>query len=197
MTIPASLSIHIDGAARGNPGPAAFAYVIEGTGMPPLQEHGCLQATTNNMAEYTALIRALEKARQLGAKRLTIYSDSELLVKQMNGEYRVKNEDLQIQFTRAKALCRDFDLVTIRHIPRSENSRADRLCNQALDGEKKNSRPTSSKSQREISAREEAVTCLRAAAAAWARGNSRDPDPNAVWDQLWSILEEGGLLKKR
>ncbi len=128
-----NMTIHIDGAARGNPGPAAFAYVIDREGQEPLEEHGCLGDATNNFAEYSALLGALERARQLGAKRLIVYSDSELLVRQMTGQYRVKNPDLKQLYDRAKSLEAQFDVVTIRHVPRAENRRADFLCNQALD----------------------------------------------------------------
>src|SRR5262245_17575459 len=127
------LTMYTDGAARGNPGPAAFAYIIEQNGAPPIEAKGTLGHTTNNVAEYTALVRGLEHAARLGGRKLLINSDSELLVKQMNGEYQVKNDDLRNLFKQAKILCQRFDAVTIRHVRRSENSRADRLCNEALD----------------------------------------------------------------
>src|SRR6266849_9908041 len=100
--------VHIDGAARGNPGPAAFAFVIRHGDDPIVKENGCLGSTTNNLAEYTALVRALEHAARLGARRLLVHSDSELLVKQMNGEYRVKNDSLRELFDKAKELGRHF-----------------------------------------------------------------------------------------
>src|SRR5947209_5089703 len=91
MEEPAALTIHTDGASRGNPGDAAFAYVIARDGAPALEEAGLLGQATNNQAEYTALVRALEHALDLGPRnRLIIHSDSELLVKQMNGAYRFK-----------------------------------------------------------------------------------------------------------
>src|SRR6516162_7645488 len=123
------LTIHIDGAARGNPGPAAFAYVISRPGEADIEEKGCLGKATNNVAEYTALVRALEHAAQLGGDDVRVRSDSELLVKQMNGEYRVKNLDLRSLYLQAKELTRRFKRVSILHIPRAENSRADDLCN--------------------------------------------------------------------
>ncbi len=86
------------------------------------------------MAEYTALVRALERAVQFRADRLLIHSDSELLVKQMNGEYRVKNADLKTLYGRAKQLVAGFGSVTFRHVRREDNRRADELCNDALDG---------------------------------------------------------------
>ncbi len=200
----APLTIHIDGAARGNPGPAAFAYIITADGMAPLQGSGCLGRATNNVAEYTALVRALEHARRLGAQRLSIRSDSELLVKQMNGLYRVKNPDLQALYEEAKDLCGDFAHVEITHIPRAQNAEADRLCNEALDGESppkaKAPKKTASSSRgpgeaRLQSVHEEAITCLRAAADAWARNERGAPRVEDVWDQLWSILEEQGIVR--
>jgi ribonuclease HI len=90
------LIIHTDGASRGNPGPAAFAYVIERDGQVLHEEAGRLPDTTNNQAEYTALVRALEHALRLGPEhRVTLHSDSELMVKQMNGQYRVKDAGLR------------------------------------------------------------------------------------------------------
>src|SRR5262245_28941536 len=97
----APVQIHIDGAARGNPGPAAFAFVFSKHGKVIDEDKGCLGEKTNNVAEYTALIRALERAAKLGERQLIIHSDSELLVKQMQGFYRVKNKDLQILFEQA------------------------------------------------------------------------------------------------
>jgi ribonuclease HI len=194
--------VNIDGAARGNPGPAAYAFVLARDGAPPVEEKGCLGSTTNNVAEYTALVRALEKAAQLGASRLLISSDSELLVKQMNGEYRVKNENLKSLFEEAKALVRKFAEVTIRHVPRAQNARADALCNEALDGESARSegprpRKEPAPAVQAEAAHEEALACLKAAAASWARGNADNPPPRAVWEQLWSILEENGVLKPK
>lgn len=196
-------TIHIDGAARGNPGPAAFAYVITRDGHPPVMAKGCLGSTTNNVAEYTALVRALERAAELGADRLLIHSDSELLVKQMNCEYQVKNPDLRVLYNQAKRLAGRFDRVSICHVPRSENRVADRLCNEALDGEcspahsrSRPAKPPARKpSARDEAVREEAVLCLRAAAKAWAAGNPANPPPEAVWEQLWTILEENGVLR--
>src|SRR6266404_8933550 len=104
------LVIYTDGAARGNPGPAAFSFVMKRDGRTLAQDHGCLGHQTNNQAEYTALIRALEEAaKHAHAKRLTIRSDSELMVKQMRGEYRVKDPGLQTLYQEAKALQHKFD----------------------------------------------------------------------------------------
>jgi hypothetical protein len=166
---------------------------------------------TNNQAEYTALIRALEHAERLGREHaLVILSDSELLVKQMQGEYRVKNEDLRVLFEQARELSIRFASVKLCHIRRELNKRADQLCNEALDGEGgRAARPVIPRVEKAIlsvsqraptgrveAVREEAVSCLRAAAAAWARGNPVVPKPEEVWEQLWSILEESGLLRR-
>lgn len=125
--------IYTDGAARGNPGPAAFAYVISREGQADIEESGCLGSATNNVAEYTALVRALTHALSLGATHALLHSDSELLVKQMNGEYRVKHADLKPLYLEAKRLAGQIGAVTIRHVRREQNSRADELCNEALD----------------------------------------------------------------
>jgi ribonuclease HI len=200
----APLTINIDGAARGNPGPAAYAFVIVRDGQPPVEESGCLGDATNNVAEYTALVKALERAAELGGDRLIIRSDSELLVKQMNGQYRVKHPQLRILHDRAKQLSDQLASVTIRHVPRAHNSHADRLCNEALDGKpasagastsRTGQQPSPKVSARSANVREEALHCLEAAASAWARGNAKDPPPELVWDQLWSILEEHHILR--
>src|SRR5581483_8105459 len=125
-------TIHTDGAARGNPGPAACAYVIERPGHPTVEHAERLGTATNNVAEYTALVRALERAVELGLRRLAVFSDSELMVKQFNGEYSVKNPDLRELYDEARALARRFDGVTLSHVRRADNRRADQLCNAVL-----------------------------------------------------------------
>lgn len=131
------LTIYTDGASRGNPGAAAFAYVIRGDGVPLVEEAGCLGTMTNNQAEYTALVRALEHAARLGAgHRLLVHSDSELMVKQMNGQYKVKNADLLDLYEQAKELAGQFEGVQLIHVRREQNKRADALCNEALDGKR-------------------------------------------------------------
>jgi hypothetical protein len=158
---------------------------------------------TNNQAEYTALIRALEHAERIGTNHpLRIHSDSELLVKQMNGEYRVKDEGLKPLYEQARRLASRFGSVSIQHVPRTQNTWADRLYNAALDGDKKKSTRSGPHKRKanlgelETAIRGEAIECLRAAASAWARGNAHDPKPELVWDQLWSVLEENGVLRK-
>jgi ribonuclease HI len=198
-------TIHIDGASRGNPGDAAYAVVIELPGRPPIEESGVLGTETNNVAEYTALIKALEKAKHLGLRRLAIHSDSELVVKQVKGEYKIKNDDLKWLADEAKTLMKNFASVTLTHVRREENKRADQLCNIALDATKpkKPAAAPAAKSPKKPAAtvgdgrvREDAIECLRSARSAWGRGESV-PSPELVWDQLWSILEEGGVLKKK
>jgi ribonuclease HI len=128
------LIAHIDGGARGNPGPAAYAVVIETADGRPLESlTGLLGHATNNVAEYRALLAALDYARRHGARRLTVLSDSELLVRQIRGTYKVKSEDLKPLHTSARGRIQEFDSFTIKHIPRAENQVADRLVNQALD----------------------------------------------------------------
>src|SRR5436305_48950 len=134
MSEPGQAIIYTDGGARGNPGPAAYAFVILREGAPDIEEKGRLGNTTNNIAEYEALVRALERAREVGARRLQVFSDSELLVRQMEGEYQVKNEGLRPLYEEAMALRRQFEAVAINHVRRAQNSRADALCNEALDG---------------------------------------------------------------
>jgi ribonuclease HI len=123
-----------DGGARGNPGPAAYAYVLEDADGDVLAAHGeAIGVATNNVAEYSALIAGLEKAVELGVDELEVISDSELMVKQMRGEYKVKNEALRQLSLRAHALARRLARVTYTAVRREHNELADRLVNEALD----------------------------------------------------------------
>src|SRR5256885_1378724 len=106
-------TIFTDGAARGNPGPAAWAYVITHSGLPAVEHAERLGTATNNVAEYTALVQALTRAAELGLRRLAVFSDSELMVKQMNGEYSVKNVDLKELYNEAQTLRRRFAFVSL------------------------------------------------------------------------------------
>lgn len=198
---PETVKVHIDGASRGNPGPSAFAFVIHLPDGEIIEEHGRLPDTTNNIAEYTALVRALEKAASLSLERLHIHSDSELLVKQMNGEYRVKNLDLKELYDDAQKLRQGFRSVTLSHVRRELNKRADQLCNICLDGDKPKNAPKQKKESSNAKAdsaavRDDCVACLQAARSAWIANDPRSPSAEQVWDQLWSVLEEGGVLKK-
>ena len=123
-----------DGGARGNPGPAAYGYVIEADDGTVLAAHGeRIGIATNNVAEYSALIAGLEKAAELGVDEVEVVSDSELLVKQMTGEYRVKNEALRELSQQASRLARRVGRVTYTAVRREHNELADRLVNEALD----------------------------------------------------------------
>ena len=123
-----------DGGARGNPGPAAYAYVLEDEDGTPLAAHGeAIGVATNNVAEYSALIAGLERAVEVGVSELEVVSDSELLIKQMRGEYRVKNEALQELSTQAGRLARRISRVRWTAVRREHNELADRLVNEALD----------------------------------------------------------------
>ena len=125
---------YIDGASRGNPGPAAYAVVLQGPGGQTLAEIGkYFGRATNNVAEYYGLIAALDAAQSRGVTRLLIRSDSELLVRQMQGRYKVKSADLRPLHERAQKLARGFDYFAIEHVPREQNSEADALANRALD----------------------------------------------------------------
>jgi ribonuclease HI len=123
-----------DGGARGNPGPAAFGYVLETEDGTILAAHGeRIGVATNNVAEYSALVAGLERALELGVDELEVVSDSELLVKQMTGEYRVKNEALKGLNERASRLARRLRRVDYTAVRREHNELADRLVNEALD----------------------------------------------------------------
>jgi ribonuclease HI len=201
-------TIHIDGAARGNPGPAAYAVVLARPGQPVVEEAGTLGTATNNVAEYTALVNALHLAQELGLKKLDVFSDSELLVKQMAGEYRVKHPDLQPLYQEASALRKGFDAVRITHVRREQNKRADALCNEALDGKKGTGaspapkagpapKGAPAKPVTDDRVRADALDVLRSAARAWADHGPAAVPVEAVWEQLWSVLEDGGVLKKK
>ena len=123
-----------DGGARGNPGPAAFGYVLEAQDGTVLDARGeAIGVATNNVAEYRALIAGLEKALELGVNDLEVVSDSELLVRQMTGVYRVKNRGLMPLSLDAAALARQLGQVRFKAVRREENELADRLVNEALD----------------------------------------------------------------
>lgn len=124
----------IDGGARGNPGPAGFGVLLE-TADGPEEIVGYLGKTTNNVAEYAGLIAALTRAERQGLERLEVFSDSELLVRQINGQYKVKAPHLVPLFLRALKLRRSFPRFALRHVPRGENSHADGLANRAIDSQ--------------------------------------------------------------
>ena len=137
-----TITVHTDGASRGNPGAASVAYVITGLGSEPVEYHQAIGLFSNNQAEYRALIAALEFLVREGVKdsAVYLYSDSELLVRQMLGEYRVKNAELQAVFAQAKQLSRVLEearnRLTFRAVRREQNRRADWLANRALEEQK-------------------------------------------------------------
>ena len=123
-----------DGGARGNPGPAAYGFVLEDPDGATLAAHGAtIGIATNNVAEYSGLVAGLRKAIELGIVAVEVVSDSELMVKQMRGEYRVKNEALRALRNEADALAQQLSQVEYRHVKRAHNELADRLVNEALD----------------------------------------------------------------
>ena len=126
--------VHVDGGSRGNPGPAAAGIVVSLPDGTVLHEAGLyLGRATNNVAEYRGLLAGLQAAVTLGATEVEVLSDSELLVRQMNGEYRVKNVGLLPLHEQASRLAGKFTACTFRHIRRERNVRADRLVNRALN----------------------------------------------------------------
>ncbi|MBD3248251.1 reverse transcriptase-like protein [Candidatus Falkowbacteria bacterium] len=128
------LIIHTDGGARGNPGPAGIGAVLKNTSGEIVAEVSeYIGETTNNQAEYKAVIAAMDKAKELGAQELDLYLDSELVVKQLNGEYKVKNKDLAPLFVKIYNAGLSFKKVVYRHIPREMNKEADKLANMAMD----------------------------------------------------------------
>ncbi|MFL5944764.1 MAG: ribonuclease HI family protein [Gaiellaceae bacterium] len=125
-----------DGGARGNPGRAAYGYVLEAEDGHVLAAHGeAIGHATNNVAEYSGLVAGLRKAAELGVRELEVVSDSELLVKQMQGEYRVKNQALRELWDEANDLERRFARVRYTAVRRAHNELADQLVNEALDAE--------------------------------------------------------------
>lgn len=125
--------IHSDGGARGNPGPAAIGVVIEQNGIIIATISEQIGETTNNQAEYRAVLAGLEKAKELGATEVECILDSELVVKQLQGEYKVKNKELAPLFVKVYNLSLQFKKTVFRHVLRAENKMADKLVNEALD----------------------------------------------------------------
>ena len=128
------LHLHIDGGCRGNPGEAGFGvHVTAPDGAEIASLFGYLGPGTNNIAEYQALIHGLRYARGRGARRVKVFSDSELVVRQISGAYRVKHPSMVPLHREALALMREFDEVSVSHVRREQNKEADRLANRALD----------------------------------------------------------------
>jgi formyltetrahydrofolate-dependent phosphoribosylglycinamide formyltransferase len=132
--VPDKIIAHIDGGSRGNPGPAAAGFTLTDAAGKQLRARGVfLGRATNNVAEYTGLVKALDAATQLGATQLTVFSDSELLVRQINGQYKVKSGLIRPLFGQATSLLAQFESWQVRHVRREKNVQADKLVNQALD----------------------------------------------------------------
>jgi ribonuclease HI len=126
--------VHVDGGARGNPGPAAAACVISTAGGEVVAERArLLGPATNNVAEYRALLLGLECAKELGASEVEVINDSQLIARQINGEYKVKHAAMKPLYSQALAALREFARWTVRSVPRAQNARADALVNAALD----------------------------------------------------------------
>jgi ribonuclease HI len=128
------LVVNVDGGARGNPGPAAIGAVVRDADGAVLEERGeRIGNATNNVAEYRALLLGIERAAALGASEVELVGDSELIVRQVKGEYKVKDKTLRDLHARATRALAPFERWSIRHVPRAENADADRLVNEALD----------------------------------------------------------------
>lgn len=126
--------IHIDGGSRGNPGPSGFGvHAVDGTGQVVAEHFGFIGIATNNVAEYQALVHAFKLAAARRARHIEVRSDSELVVKQMNGLYKVKHPDMLTLWRQASTLRRSFESVDIRHVRREQNKQADALANRAMD----------------------------------------------------------------
>jgi ribonuclease HI len=129
-----ALRVNVDGGARGNPGPAAIAVVVQDPSGEVLEERSeAIGQATNNVAEYRALLLGIERAAALGAKSLELVGDSELIVRQVNGEYKVKDENLRELHRQVHEALGAIGEWSIRHVRREENAEADRLVNEELD----------------------------------------------------------------
>ena len=129
------LVLHVDGGARGNPGPAAIGVVVSDPGGGVVDEVAeRIGVATNNVAEYRAVLRGVERARALGAGEVELVNDSELVARQLSGAYKVKHPAMKPLYEQAIDALRAFDRWRIRSVPRAENARADELVNAALDG---------------------------------------------------------------
>jgi ribonuclease HI len=135
VSAPRKLVVNVDGGARGNPGPAAIAAVVATPDGEILEQRGeRIGRATNNVAEYRALLLGIERARELGADEVELIGDSELIVRQVKDEYKVKDAGLKPLHQQAQQALRDFDSWSIRHVRREDNDAADLLVNETLDG---------------------------------------------------------------
>ena len=127
-----AVTLYVDGAAKGNPGPAGIGVLVETDGVVIQETSDYIGKATNNTAEYRALIRGLQMASELGAVAVSVVSDSELMVRQLTGVYRVKTASLVPLYNQARELSSAFDRFDIRHVRREENKDADRLANEGI-----------------------------------------------------------------
>lgn len=128
------LIANCDGGARGNPGPAAFGFSIQTPAGEEVDAAGeAIGVATNNVAEYTAVIRALERCAELGARTVHVRSDSQLLIRQLTGIYKIRHPNIVPLALRVRKAAQVFDKVTYEHVPREQNTRADEMVNRALD----------------------------------------------------------------
>jgi ribonuclease HI len=195
-------SAHIDGGSRGNPGPGAYAFVLKEDSTGAIEERSFfLKHATNNFAEYTALIEVMKFALQLGYTHLKVHSDSELIVKQMNGEYKVRNADMIVFYQNAQELTKKFTALTIEHVRREFNKRADQLCNEEMDRvlEPNKTKPKKIKTTKpsrteepdllaDDSPRGRALLLIQSAAEAWQNGSDVQPLDTQLLDQLTRLL---------
>jgi len=131
---PERVVVHVDGGARGNPGPSAIAAVVTGPDGEELRRRGeAIGRATNNVAEYKAVMLGIDLAKQLGAREVELVGDSELVVRQIKGEYRVKHADLQELHSQVRAALAELERWSIRHVRREQNATADALVNETLD----------------------------------------------------------------
>jgi ribonuclease HI len=132
--VPEQLVVNVDGGARGNPGPAAIAVVLATPDGEVIERRGeAIGRATNNVAEYRAMLLGIERAQALGASEVELIGDSQLVVRQVKGEYRVKDEGLRPLHAEVRAALDSFDRWSIRHVRREHNAEADRLVNETLD----------------------------------------------------------------
>lgn len=175
--------LQTDGASRGNPGPAAIAYVLtDGQGLVRCEHAKTIGQATNNEAEYRAIIAGMERALAEGASTLLVKTDSQLLVRQMLGQYRVRSENLIPLFEQARALADRFAAVDFEHVDREDNRRADQLANQALDGKLNGDVPVADGGDKSagVAVAEEAAAATGAAVGADAGVKVADDPANAV-----------------
>lgn len=128
------LKVYVDGASRGNPGDAGIGIVmLDENGNVVKEMSDYIGQTTNNIAEYTALITALKEALEMGCEEIEVFSDSELMVKQINGQYQIKNEGIKRLYSQVVQLMKEFRSFSINHVRREYNKRADELANEGID----------------------------------------------------------------